>query len=118
MTNSIQRYQSNSRLSRVVTHNGTVYVAGVTATDRNAGIEGQTHDVLAKIDAYLASVGSDRTKLLSAQIWLRDIERDFAGMNAAWEAWVPADAVPTRATCEAKLASPELLVEIIVTAAC
>ncbi|RDK05323.1 hypothetical protein DN412_35170 [Cupriavidus lacunae] len=55
--------------------------------------------------------------MLSAQIWLKDIDQDFAGMNAAWEAWIPEDAVPTRATCEAKLAHPELLVEIIVTAA-
>lgn len=118
MTDNIQRYQSNQRLSRVVVHNGTVYLAGVTASDRSGDIGAQTADVLAKIDDYLASVGSNRSRLLSVQIWLRDIARDFAGMNEAWGAWVPQDAVPARATCEAKLASPELLVEIIVTAAC
>jgi enamine deaminase RidA (YjgF/YER057c/UK114 family) len=117
MTTEIQRFQSNRRLSRVVLHNGTVYVAGVTASRTSGDIGEQTAEVLAKIDDYLASVGSSRHKLLSAQIWLKDIARDFAGMNAAWESWIPEEAVPTRATCEARLASPELLVEIIVTAA-
>ncbi|MCO4891577.1 MULTISPECIES: RidA family protein [Cupriavidus] len=114
---NIQRFQSTKRLSRLVVHNGVVYVAGVTATDPSGDIGAQTRDVLEKIDGYLASVGSDRSRLLSAQIWLKDIDQDFAGMNAAWEAWIPEDAVPTRATCEARLARPELLVEIIVTAA-
>lgn len=118
MTSEIQRFQSTRRLSRVVIHNGTIYVAGVVASDTTADISAQTADVLAKIDEYLASVGSRRDKLLSAQIWLKDIERDFAGMNAVWEAWIPEDAVPTRATCEAKLATTAMLVEIIVTAAC
>jgi enamine deaminase RidA (YjgF/YER057c/UK114 family) len=77
----------------------------------------QTADVLAKIEQHLASVGSSRNKLLSAQIWLKDIERDFAGMNRVWESWIPEDAVPARATGEARLASPAMLVEIIVTAA-
>jgi enamine deaminase RidA (YjgF/YER057c/UK114 family) len=117
MTAEIQRFQSNRRLSRVVVHNGTVYVAGVTASRTVADIGEQTADVLEKIDQYLASVGSNRQKLLSVQIWLKDITRDFAGMNAVWEAWIPENAVPTRATCEARLASPDLLVEIIVTAA-
>ena len=106
--NDIVRKDSNERLSRIVIHGNTVYVAGVTA---------QTRDVLAKIDGYLARADSDKTRLLSVQIWLKDIERDFAGMNAVWAEWAPANALPTRATCEAKLASPDLLVEIIVTAA-
>lgn len=113
----IQRFDSSKRLSRIVVHNGVVYVAGVTASDTSGDIGAQTRDVLAKIEGYLSSVGSDKTRLLSAQIWLKDIDSNFAGMNAAWEAWIPEDAVPTRATCEAKLARPELLVEIIVTAA-
>lgn len=113
----IQRHESNRRLSRAVVHNGVVYLAGITSAVRDGDITVQTKSVLDTIDARLASVGSSKERILSAQIWLKDIDRDFAGLNAAWEAWVPADAVPTRATCEAKLAAPELLVEIIVTAA-
>ncbi|HSV78723.1 MAG TPA: RidA family protein [Ramlibacter sp.] len=118
MTSEIQRFQSTRRLSRLVIHNGTVYVAGVVATDTSGDIGQQTADVLAKIDEYLASVGSSRNKLLTVQIWLKDIERDFGGMNAVWEKWIPEDAVPTRATCEARLATEAMLVEIIATAAC
>jgi enamine deaminase RidA (YjgF/YER057c/UK114 family) len=114
---TIQRFQSNARLSRIVVHNGVVYLAGTTASDRSGDAEAQTRDILNKLDEYLATVGSSKTRLLSAQIWLQDIDRDFAGMNAAWEAWIPHDAVPTRATCEAKLAAPDIRVEIIVTAA-
>jgi len=114
---NIQRYESTPRLSRVVVHNGIVYLAGITSAVRDGDITVQTKSVLDTIDARLASVGSSNEKILSAQIWLKDIERDFAGLNAAWEGWVPAGAVPARATCEAKLAAPELLVEIIVTAA-
>ena len=112
----IIRQDSNARLSRIVTHGDTVYVAGVTS-NATGGIVEQTRDVLSKIDGYLASAGSDKRHLLSVQIWLKDIEKDFAGMNSVWAEWAPADALPTRATCEAKLAAPELLVEIIVTAA-
>ena len=109
----IQRYESTPRLSRVVVHNGVVHLAGITSAVRDGDISVQTKSVLDTIDARLASVGSSKEKILSTQIWLKDIDRDFAGLNAAWEAWVPADAVPTRATCEAKLAAPELLVEIL-----
>jgi enamine deaminase RidA (YjgF/YER057c/UK114 family) len=117
-TPAIERFQSTRRLSRIVIHKGTIYVAGVVATDTTGDIGRQTADALAKIDDYLASVGSSRAKLLTVQIWLKDIERDFAGMNAAWEKWIPEDAVPTRATCQARLATEAMLVEIIVTAAC
>ena len=113
----IQRYESTPRLSRVVVHKDLVYLAGITSAARDGDIKAQTQSVLDTIDARLASVGSSKKKILSAQIWLKDIARDFAGLNAVWEAWVPADAAPTRATCEAKLAAPELLVEIIVVAA-
>jgi enamine deaminase RidA (YjgF/YER057c/UK114 family) len=112
----IQRYESTPRLSRVVVHNGIVHLAGITSAVRDGDITVQTKSVLDTIDARLASVGSSKKKILSAQIWLKNIDRDFAGLNTVWEAWVPADAVPTRATCEAKLAAPELLVEIIVMA--
>ncbi|MET3380218.1 RidA family protein [Variovorax paradoxus] len=113
----IQRYDSNARLSRIVVHNSVVYVAGVTANDRSGDAQAQAADILAKIDGYLASVGTNKSRLLSVQIWLQDIDRDFAGLNAAWAEWIPADAMPTRATCEARLAASDLRVEIIVTAA-
>jgi enamine deaminase RidA (YjgF/YER057c/UK114 family) len=117
MSTDIQRFQSTRRLSRVVIHQGTVYVAGVVSRKTDGDIGEQTADALAQIDQHLASVGTSRERLLSVQIWLKDIDRDFAGMNAVWESWIPEQAVPTRATCEARLASPAMLVEIIVTAA-
>lgn len=112
----IIRKDTTERLARVVIHGDTVYVAGVTSAV-SGGITQQTRDVLKKIDGYLAQANTDKSRLLSVQIWLKDIDRDFAGMNAVWAEWVPPAALPTRATCEAKLAAPELLVEIIVTAA-
>jgi len=112
----IVRKDSNGRFNRVVIHGDTVYVAGVTSRAAG-GIAEQTRDALKTIDGYLAQGDTDKTRLLSVQIWLKDIERDFEGMNAVWAEWAPANALPTRATCEAKLAAPELLVEIIVTAA-
>jgi len=115
MSNDITRIDSNDRMSRIVIHGDTVYLAGMTAN--GDGIEAQTRAVLAKIDDYLAQAGTDKTRLLSAQIWLKNIERDFAAMNKVWAEWTARAAMPTRATCEAKLAAPELLVEIIVTAA-
>lgn len=114
--NDIVRRETNERLSRIVIHGGTVYIAGVTST-AEGGIEAQTRDVLAKIDGYLKQANTDKSRLLSVQIWLKDIARDFAGMNAVWAEWALPKAMPTRATCEAKLASPDMLVEIIVTAA-
>ncbi|UDG75819.1 RidA family protein [Achromobacter sp. 77] len=114
--NDIVRRETNERLSRIVIHGDTVYIAGVTST-AEGGIEAQTRDVLAKIDVYLKQASTDKSRLLSVQIWLKDIARDFAGMNAVWAEWALPRAMPTRATCEAKLASPDMLVEIIVTAA-
>ncbi len=117
MSSDIQYIDSNARLSRIVIHNNVVHVAGVAASDATADIEGQTRDVLAKIESYLAQAGTSKKRLLTTEIWLKDIERDFNGMNRVWEAWVDPASVPTRATCEARLARPELLVEIIVSAA-
>ncbi|PLZ01940.1 hypothetical protein CY652_12965 [Burkholderia sp. WAC0059] len=113
----ITRYQTAARLSRIVVHNHTAYLAGLTATDRSGDAEAQAKDIFAKIDTLLADIGTDKTRILSTQIWVADMERDFAAMNRAWEAWMPLGLAPARATCEAKLASPELRVEIIVTAA-
>ena len=113
----IQRLESTPRLSRVVVHNGVIYLAGITSAVRDGDIAVQTQSVLNTIDQRLASVGSSKEKMLSAQIWLKDIDGDFAAMNAVWEAWVPASGSPARATCEAKLAAASLLIEIIVIAA-
>lgn len=115
--NDIVRTDSNQRLSRIVTHNGVVHVAGVTASDTAGDIRAQTRDVLRKIDGFLATAGTDKSRLLTVQIWLKDIDRDFAGLNEVWGEWADSANLPTRATCEAKLAAPELLVEIIVSAA-
>ncbi|RVT93491.1 RidA family protein [Sphingomonas crocodyli] len=113
----IIRMDGEARGSRVVIHNGIVYLAGVTAPDREQDIGGQTTQVLDRIDAYLERAGTDKTRLLTAQIWLRDIERDFAGMNAVWDHWTAPHASPTRATVQSSMASTPTLVEIVVTAA-
>ncbi len=113
----IKRYESTRRMSRTVVHNGIVYLAGITSAVRSGDITTQTKDVLATVDARLASVGSSKEKILSAQIRLRDIRADFVPMNDIWDRWVPISRSPALATCEAKLAAPELLIEVVVTAA-
>ena len=113
---SIQRYETGARMSRAVVHNNTVYLCGQVAEDRTAGITEQTQTMLAKVDTLLASVGSDREHILSATIYVKDMSL-FADMNAVWDNWVPAGHAPARACVEAKMASPELLVEISVVAA-
>lgn len=111
----ITRHHTNQRMSQIVTHNGTVYLAGQVGA-AGASVAQQTQDCLDKIDARLAEVGSDKNKILQAVIWLADMA-DFAEMNGVWDAWVSEGHAPARACGEAKLASPELTVEIIVTAA-
>ena len=113
---SIKRLQAGARMSQAVIHNGTVYLAGQVAGDPGKDTADQTRQILATIDRLLAEAGSDKTRILSAQIFLTDIA-DFAAMNAQWDAWVPAGNAPARATIEAKLASPKYKVEIMVTAA-
>lgn len=113
---NIVRLESNQRMSRVVKAAGLVFVGGQTSNDKTPDIKVQTQQVLAKIDGFLAQAGIDKTRLVSAQIWLADIGRDFAAMNEVWDAWVAPGCAPTRATVEARLAAPELLVEITVTA--
>jgi len=112
----IQRIDAGPRMSEASIHNGIVYLAGQVPEDTSLDIEGQTREVLAAIDALLAQAGSDKTRILRAQIFLADIA-DFAGMNRAWDAWVVPGNAPARATVEAKLAKPEWKVEIVVTAA-
>jgi enamine deaminase RidA (YjgF/YER057c/UK114 family) len=104
-------------LSQAVVHGNTVYLAGQVAQNAPGGtVAEQTTDILDRIDALLRQAGSDKSKLLSANIWLSDIG-DFAEMNGAWDAWVVAGSTPCRACVESKLASPKFNVEIMVTAA-
>ncbi len=114
---SIQRIKSGDRMSQAVVHGGIVSTAGQVAQNaRGESVSKQTKDILAEIDALLNEAGSDKTKLLTATIWLADIN-DFAEMNAVWDAWVDKANAPTRACVESKLASPDFTVEIAVTAA-
>ncbi|RVT92935.1 RidA family protein [Sphingomonas crocodyli] len=113
----ITRIVTNARRGRAVVYNGVVYVGGQTASDKDADIKGQTEETLAKIDKVLRDAGTDKSRLLTAQIWMKDIARDFSEMNAAWDAWVEPDAFPTRATTQCSMANSATLVEIIVTAA-
>jgi enamine deaminase RidA (YjgF/YER057c/UK114 family) len=117
MENSmIKRLEIGTRMSEVAVHNGTAYLAGQVATHVNEDICGQTAQVLAAVDALLAKVGSDKSKILMAKIFLADLA-DFAGMNVVWDAWVVPGHTPPRATVQAALAKSEWKIEIIVTAA-
>ena len=114
---TIKRIEPGSRMSQAVIHNGIAYLAGqVAAGAAGKSVTDQTNDILASVDRLLAAAGTDKSKLLTATIYLTDIST-FAEMNAAWEAWVSAGNTPARATVEAKLASPQYTVEIVVTAA-
>lgn len=113
---TIKRYDVGTRLSKMVTHNGIAYLAGLTADDTSADVKGQTTQILAKIDHYLAQAGTSKSNLLTAQIWLPDIST-FNEMNAAWEAWIDPKNPPARATVESRLAGAQYTVEIMVTAA-
>jgi len=114
---SITRHHGNQRMSQIVIHGDTIYLAGQVAADASADITVQTQQVLQKVDDLLAEAGSDNSKILSAQIWIASMGH-FAAMNAVWDAWVPDGCAPARACIEARLASPELLVEVGIVAAC
>jgi len=113
---SIERHEVTEHLSRVVEHNGIVYVAGTTATDKSVGMKEQTDQVLTKIDSYLAKCGTNKSKLLSATVYIADMAQKPA-MNEAWNAWIDNKNPPTRACVAVELGSPKTLVEIVVTAA-
>lgn len=113
----IERIESTDRMSRIVKHNGTVYLCGQTAGDASLDITQQTQVCLDKIENLLAKAHSDRNKLLSVTIYIRDM-KDFTAMNAVWDAWVKEYEKPARACVEARMARPEILVEFSVTAAC
>ncbi|VVN96326.1 RidA family protein [Pseudomonas fluorescens] len=114
---SVQRQLTNERMSQIVVHNGTVYLAGQVGDDMNAGIEQQTRETLANIERLLDLAGTDKSRLLSVTIYMKDIDADFVGMNSVWDAWLPKGVAPARATVESKLCEPEILVELSVVAA-
>ena len=111
----ITRIQPGARMSAAVVHGDTVYLAGQVG-EPGDDVIAQTKTALAEVEALLAEAGSDKSRILMAQIWLADIA-DFGAMNAVWDAWVDQANPPARATSEGKLASPGYLVEIIVVAA-
>ena len=103
----IERHETGPRMSKAVIHGETVYLAGIVADGpKGKSVAEQTRSILAQIDGFLAMAGTDKTKLLSANIWITDMA-DFAEMNTVWDAWVSPGNTPERATVEAKLASPD-----------
>ncbi len=113
--NDIIRHGTKQRMSAAVRHGNTIYLAGQVGNAED-GVADQTRTCLEKVEELLAQMDSDKQRILQTTIWLADMA-DFAEMNAVWDAWVPEGHVPARATGEAKLATPELLVEVIVIAA-
>jgi len=113
---TIQRIDSTPRMSRIVEHNNTIYLCGQTAKDANTDIKEQTITTLEKVEELLEKAGSDKKHILSVTIYVRDM-KDFAAMNEVWDAWVVDGCQPARACVEARMARPELLVEMSVIAA-
>ncbi|HLW37577.1 MAG TPA: RidA family protein [Candidatus Eremiobacteraceae bacterium] len=113
---SIQRINPGRRLSQAVLHRDTVYVAGIVADDTSADVVGQTSQILAKLERLLAEAGTDKSRLLSATVWLADAG-SYDEMNSVWDAWVPTGAAPARACVESKLAKSEYRVEVAAIAA-
>lgn len=112
----VQRFDVGTRISEMAVHNGTIHLAGQVASDASQDVQGQTRQILASIDALLARAGSDKSKILMAQIFLCDVA-DFAAMNEVWDAWVAPGNAPPRATVLAALAKPDWKIEIVITAA-
>jgi enamine deaminase RidA (YjgF/YER057c/UK114 family) len=112
----VQRFDVGARMSEMAVHNGVCYLAGQVASDGSQDVAGQTRQVLGMVDALLERAGTDKTKILRAQIFLADMG-DFPAMNAVWDGWVVPGHTPPRATVQAALAKPEWKVEIVVTAA-
>lgn len=113
---AIERHDIGPRMSKAVVHGNTVYLAGIVADNpKGKSVTEQAKDIVGQIDRLLAKAGSDKSKLLSANIWITDMA-NFAEMNAVWDAWVSPGHTPARATVEAKLAAPDYKVEIMVVA--
>jgi|SRR6185312_6431395 enamine deaminase RidA (YjgF/YER057c/UK114 family) len=113
---AIIRLDQNQRRSRCVVHGSTAYLAGQVADDKSGDVVAQTRQALAKIDQLLAEAGTDKSRLLMATIWLRDM-KDFDRMNAVWDEWVVAGSTPARCCGKVELADPGYLIEVIVVAA-
>ena len=114
---AIERHEVGPRMSKCVVHGNTVYLAGIVANEpKGKSVAEQTKDIVGQIDGLLAKAGTDKSKLLSANIWIADMAT-FAEMNSVWDTWVVAGQTPARATVEAKLATPDYKVEIMVVAA-
>lgn len=116
---SIQRLHTNQRMSQIVIHQSTLYLAGQVAADDDLDkdAEVQTRSTLNEIEKLLEQAGTDKTHILSVTIYLKDIDADFAAMNQVWDQWLPTGTAPARATVEAKLCEPDILVEMSVIAA-
>lgn len=112
----IKYYQSGPRMSQAVAYGGLLHISGQVANDRKAGIEGQTRDVLAKVEALLAEAGTSKSKLVAVNVFLPQIG-DFDAMNRIYDAWVDPERVPARACVEARLADPDLRIEVTAVAA-
>lgn len=112
----IHRIDQNTRRSRAVVHGGLIFLAGQVANDASGDINQQTREALAKVDDLLKQAGSDKSRVLSATIWLRDME-DYDGLNAVWDQWVVPGQTPARCCGKVQLADPAQRVEIIVVAA-
>ena len=112
----IERLETSVRMSRIVKHNGTIYLCGQVAQDASMGIKEQTQSMLQKVETLLQQAGSDKQHLLSATLYIKTMQ-DFVEMNKVWDDWVPECQAPARACVEASMARPELLVEISVIAA-
>ena len=113
---SIEKHHTSPRMSQLVIHGDTIYLAGQVANDFDANITVQTEQTLQKVDELLTEAGTDKTKILSAQVWLSNMG-NFDQMNHVWEAWMTPGYAPARACTEARLASPDLLVEVGIIAA-
>jgi enamine deaminase RidA (YjgF/YER057c/UK114 family) len=113
---AIKRIDTNKLMSKAVVHGNTVYLAGLTASDTSQDVQGQCQQILDSIDRYLKEAGTNKSKILSANIWLTDIGT-WAAMNEVWVKWVDPANPPARATVEAKLANPKISIEIMVVAA-
>jgi enamine deaminase RidA (YjgF/YER057c/UK114 family) len=114
---TIQRFEPGPRMSQVVVHGDTVYLAGIVAnTTAGESVTKQTQEILSIIDGHLKKAGTDKSKLLTTTIYITDM-KTFPEMNAAWDAWVSPGNTPARATVEVQLAAPKYNVEIMVTAA-